>query len=520
MKYLDKIIKYIENNLILCLSLFCFFVYSCQFIQRIFTSNSGLIVKLNFVLIGFSIVYLLNLIVLNKYSSKFFIILFILINSVILYFMNNFNVAINYDVISNVFGTNFSEAVEFINLKLIIYVICFGFIPLLFLLKVKLDNFNLKKRLIMIIVIIIYYSINLTISLFNNNYLLSLKQNKRNIEYLIPVNYIKATADFIRKSSFFSIKNKKPIINIEEQNNLLKHNKKNLIVFVLGESARANNFSLNGYKRNTNEPLLLHKNLINFSNFYSCGTSTFISVPCIFSHLGKNDFSTKEFEKYENLVDIFNKINYKVKWYSNNGSCKKVCDRIHSKIVNVNYDIELLEYLKKTVIDNSTDDLFIVLHQRGSHGPRYNERYPKEFKKFEPVCIGELQQCGINERINAYDNSIYYTSYILSETLNFLKQNTDNYNIMFIYVSDHGDSLGENGQLMHGYPYIIANKFQKHVPFILWFSDDFVKDYKIDLKKLKNITKNKFSQDNIFHSMIGLFGINSDYYKKELDLFK
>lgn len=339
------------------------------------------------------------------------------------------------------------------------------------------------------------------------------------VDYLVPVNYIKSVADVVIKASFSknkiaSIK----LIDVKKQKLISKNNKKNLIVFVLGESARASNFSLNSYERNTNE-FLENYNIVNFSNFYSCGTSTFISVPCMFSHLERKNYSKKNFLKYENLLDVFKDLDYTVNWYSNNGGCKGVCDRVNFKLANDEYDIGLLKYLKNDVERNKDNNLFIILHQRGSHGPEYIKRYPKNFEKFSPTCSKELYDCERQELINTYDNTINYTSYFIKETIDFLKTKNEEYNVFFVYVSDHGESLGENRQFMHGYPYNLANDYQKHIPFILWFSDSFVENFNVNINYLKNISNNKYSHDNIFHSIIGLFGIKSDFYKNNLSFF-
>ena len=517
--YLKKM-KYI-NNYILLFSVISFLLYSWPFTKNIFLNNGNIFLNLNLTFIGFLLTYLIYLIILNKYTNKFIILLFPIINSLSLYFMNNFSAMINHDSLINLLETNISEMTEFINIKLFCYIIFLGIIPSILLLKIlsnNKNNINNKTRFVHIGIILLYFILNLTITLFSSNYLIFLKKNKNKIHYLVPINYTKATIDVIKTQSVLENKQIIELIDIKEQTTI-NNNKKTLIVFIVGESARANNFSLNGYNKDTNK-LLNGYDIINFSNFYSCGTSTFVSVPCIFSHLERKDFSVKNFQKYENLLDIFNKLNYKINWYSNSGDCKKVCDRTNFKITNEKYDVNLLNYLKKDVKNNTNNNLFIVLHQRGSHGPKYDERYPNEFEIFTPICGQEMQNCNRDEIINSYDNTIYYTSYFIKETIDFLKTKANEYNVMLVYVSDHGDSLKEDGQIMHGYPYIFANNFQKHIPFILWFSNGFINDYNIDLKYLKHISNNMYSHDNIFHSMLGLFNIKSKFYKQELDIFK
>ncbi len=514
-----RIQKILKTQQILVFSIVYFIIYSLPFVVNIFSKSYSFIYKVNLVFIGFLLVYLLNILILNMKTKKYYIPILFLCNSLALYFMNSFLLSVNYEAISNLFGTNFNEAIEFINIKLILYLIFFGIVPTLLYFKFFKSSWKfetVQTRVKISIGILFYVLFNLLLTLFSGNYLLFLKKNKHSIDYLMPINYIKANVDFISKTTFIKSRDIIEVAN-KNQNNLVEHRKKNLIVFLLGESARADNFSLNGYSRNTSD-MLKDYNIINFSNFYSCGTSTFISVPCMFSHLDRKNFSVKKTNRYENLIDVFKKIGYRVNWYSNNGSCKGVCDRINFEMAEADYDMDMLKYLERDT-KNYDEDLFIVLHQRGSHGPQYSNRYPKEFEIFTPVCNDEIQNCEYKDVVNAYDNTIYYTSYFIKKIIEFLKTKENDFNIMFIFVSDHGDSLGENKQIMHGYPYRIANDYQKHIPFMFWFSSDFVEDYGIDVDNLNKIGSGEYSHDNIFHSFMGLFGISSDYYDKGLDLF-
>jgi lipid A ethanolaminephosphotransferase len=156
----------------------------------------------------------------------------------------------------------------------------------------------------------------------------------------------------------------------------------------------------------------------------------------------------------------------------------------------------------------------------GSHGPAYFKRYTEEFKKFTPTCdTADIQTCAKEQIINTYDNTILYTDYILSSIIDAAKKSSD-YKIGVLYVSDHGESLGENNIYLHGFPYKLAPKEQKQIPMILWMSESMKKYSYIDYDCLKKEAFAKhYSHDNLFHSLIGLLEIKSKVYDKNEDLF-
>ncbi len=302
------------------------------------------------------------------------------------------------------------------------------------------------------------------------------------------------------------------------------------MILVVGETARADHFSLNGYQRKTN-PLLEKEDLISYSNVWSCGTSTAVSVPCMFSIYAKADYDKNKIRATDNVLDILQRAGVNVVWLDNNSDSKGVAVRIpyeNYKTSNKNpvcdsecRDEGMLANLQSYINNHSRGgDIFIVLHQMGNHGPAYYKRYPKEFEKFIPVCqTNQLEQCTVEEINNSYDNAILYTDYFLSKTINLLKKNTAQFEAALIYMSDHGESLGENRLYLHGLPNFIAPDVQKHVPLILWFGDSFDKD-EVNVEKLIENLDKKYSHDNLFHTLLGLMGINTSVYKQQMDLIK
>lgn len=293
---------------------------------------------------------------------------------------------------------------------------------------------------------------------------------------------------------------------------------------VVGEAVRADRLSLNGYTRQTT-PLLQREDIINFPEMYSCGTSTAVSVPCMFSIFTRDEYSDNNMKSQENLLDVLHHAGVNILWRDNNSDSKGTALRVpyedyKSPSRNPICDVEcrdegmlvgLQEYIDRT----KYGDILIVLHQMGNHGPAYFKRYPKEFEKFTPVCkTNQLEECSREEIGNAYDNAVLYTDYFLSKVISLLKQNEKSFESAMVYISDHGESIGENNLYLHGLPYFMAPDSQKHVGAILWFGNGF----KIDNKALKEKSTEIFSQDYLFHTILGLLEVDTSIYDKTLDI--
>jgi lipid A ethanolaminephosphotransferase len=300
---------------------------------------------------------------------------------------------------------------------------------------------------------------------------------------------------------------------------------KNIIVFILGEAARAENFSLNGYARDTN-PELAKRDVISFSDVAASGTSTAMSVPVMFSHKTRG-YSVDRLEKMENVVDLLKQAGYDVLWYENDDGCKGVCARVKTVVPDPKtnpefcdgttcHDEVMLEGFEER-LRGFGGDAFVAFHIIGSHGPAYYKRYPKEFEKFTPTCeTSELQDCARGNIVNTYDNTILYTDYFIGRVIDVLKK-FPKARASVIYVSDHGESLGENGIYLHGMPYAIAPEQQRKVPMTVWMNDA-ARKY-IDYDCLKSRRTEELSHDNLFHSVLGLAEVQSKLYEKGLDIF-
>jgi lipid A ethanolaminephosphotransferase len=296
-----------------------------------------------------------------------------------------------------------------------------------------------------------------------------------------------------------------------------------VLVLVIGETARAANFSLLGYPRETN-PRLAKLEVAAFSDVSSCGTSTEVSVPCMFSALGREHYDARRIRHSEGLLDVLVRAGYAVKWFDNQSGCKGVCEGAgieYSRLCDDDrcQDGALAERLAAE-LPRIEGDTVIVLHMMGNHGPAYFKRYPREFRQFLPDCAtAQLRDCTRAEIVNAYDNAVLYTDHVLGEIVDDLSQAAGRLDSAMLYVSDHGESLGEHGLYLHGLPYAIAPREQTHVPMIVWVSKPLLVSGDVDATCLRRKTHAGLSHDNLFHSVLGLMNVDTGVYRAERDVF-
>ncbi len=451
----------------------------------------------------------------------------LLLSSFASYFMDSYNIVIDDDMIHNIISTDLAESLDLYCLKLVLYVVFLGIIPSFFIYKSKIifksgwqELFSRSKLFSLILI-----SIFTLVLIFSDFYSSFFREHKPLRYYANPSYYIFSTGKYI--SSLFK-SNTLPFQSIGLQASTSTQDKdRELIIFVVGETARADRFSLNGYTRETN-PLLKKEAVVSFSNFWSCGTSTAKSVPCMFSNCNSSDYNKEIIHTTENALDILQHAGVNVLWLDNNSDSKGVADRIpYQSYKNPETnpvcddecrDVGMLKNLQNYIDKHPQGDIFIVLHQMGNHGPAYYKRYPAEFEKFTPVCkTNQLEDCSIEEINNAYDNAILYTDFFLSKVIELLKNNQNNFEAAMFYVSDHGESLGETGLYLHGLPNFVAPDTQRHVPAILWTSDNFDE---IDMNKLHKNRNTKYSHDNIFHTILSFVEIETPELDKSMDIIK
>lgn len=436
--------------------------------------------------------------------GKWILVLFFNINAIAVYFVNTYGVIIDKSMIGNVFNTNFEESSSFFSVTLIMYLLFLGILPSVLLFRFtiiypKVKRFLTSAFLTLVFLLLLAYA-------NSSNWLWIDKHSKTLGGLAMPWSYV------VNTSRYYIHKSKENKQQILLPNTTIKNSEKSIVVLVIGESARSQNFSLYGYNKNTN-PLLSKINNVRHFNAQSCATYTTAGVKGILDHKNTNKlYEVLPNYLFRNGIEvIWRTVNWgeptiKIKNYLKKEDLKKLC-KDESKW---QYDEILLSGLKEQILASKKDKILVVLHTSTSHGPTYYKKYPKQFKTFSPVCKSvELAECSQEELINAYDNTIVYTDYILTTLIKDLKQ-LNNYKTSMIFISDHGESLGENNLYMHGIPMSIAPKEQIDIPFIVWTSED--------SKKLKH--SEMLSQHHIFHSVLDFLGIDSPIYNEDMSIFE
>jgi len=450
------------------------------------------------------------------------------------YFMNNYGIAIDTVMMQNVLETNPAEASALLSAKLFGYLALLGLLPVVVIWWLPVSYRAVFPGLVNKVLVCLGCLVVIAASVgsFYSTYAPIFREQDKLTHFINPTNYIYAAGKLSKQR--FAIKQDVKVQIVGEDARLStaaqQRTRKSLMVFVVGETARADHFSLDGYARDTN-PELAKLDILNFTHVQSCGTSTAVSVPCMFSMFPRADYSDKKGKTYEGLLDILQRAGVQVLWLDNNSDCKGTCLRVpHHDIPKSQpspfcdgqkcLDESLLVGLQ-AYIDGLKGNAIIVLHSDGSHGPEYFDRYPKEMERFTPVChTNQLGSCSSDELINVYDDTILYTDHFLAKVVELLKHNQDKYDTSMLYVSDHGESLGENGIYLHAAPYAIAPQAQTHVPMVMWFGNSTLNDATIDRGCLQaKRDQADLSQDYMFHSVLGLFGVQTGVYQPALDIF-
>ena len=308
-----------------------------------------------------------------------------------------------------------------------------------------------------------------------------------------------------------------------------------LLVLVLGETARSANFGLNGYARPTTPLLSARSDLVSATNAWSCGTSTAASLPCMFSHLGRDGFEGRKTNS-ETLLDVLQHAGLAVLWVDNQSGCKGVCDHVAQASTSAQPDPALCpggecpdtamlknldERIAALPAEQRQRGTVVVLHQMGSHGPAYYKRSDASLKRFGPECTSNaLQECDQAQVVNAYDNSIVATDHFLNATIQWLETQADKAQTAMVYVSDHGESLGEGNLYLHGLPYAIAPDVQKQVPWITWLSPAMQSRSGVATACLqKDLAQRRITHDGYFHAVLGLMDVQSTVYQAEQDIY-
>lgn len=428
-----------------------------------------------------------------------------IINATSLYFILTYNIIIDENVIRNVFNTRYSEASGFFSWSLWVFIFVFGVLPAIYCLiqPVKMGKAKKMGKLCGSSLGVI-----LVFALLNYNQVLFVSQHDTELGALLqPWSYIVNTIRVI------SISQDKQAEEIKLPDGKITDNDNAVVVLVIGESARKANFQLYGYKRDTN-PLLSKVKDLKVYETQSCATYTTAGTKAILEPKESGDL-------YEILPNYAFRTGVDVSWRTFNWGEPPVhideyltqpeLAKIYPN-VDARYDGLLFTGLCERIEKSPNNKVLIVLHTTTSHGPQYASKYPKEFEVYKPVAKNvEEGEKNVGMLVNAYDNTIRYTDYLLNGLINTLRSMTDRKTAM-IFISDHGESLGEGKMFMHGLPKKLAPKEQYEIPFLVWTSEGY-REYRNDLPAV-------LEQHYIFHSVLNLLSIQSPVYNKDFDIFK
>ncbi|HAZ14696.1 MAG: phosphoethanolamine transferase [Bdellovibrionales bacterium GWA2_49_15] len=529
----DKFSSVTQTETILFFSIFLVLLHNITFFKKVIEtyvqSPNGWLYVFSVAIVLSSVINLLFTFVRSKNTTKPILIIVLLLSSMTGYFIDHYGIVLDEIMLINVTKTNSAEALELFNFQFVMYFILLGLLPSFIIYKIKIVDTSFKAEVLSKVknIIASLFIIFGMLVLSGKFYASFFRENKPLRYYTNPTYFFYSTGKYL---SMWIKEGNTAMAHVGEDAAISPLDvDRDLIILVIGETARGDRFSLNGYSRETN-PLLKNEDVVSFSNFSSCGTSTAISVPCMFSQFGRKNYNDKKGKITENLLDILShskKVN--ILWRDNNSDSKGVASRMQyedyqSRERNTICDVEcrdegmlvgLQEYIDKQV----DGDILIILHQMGNHGPAYYKRYPGEFERFQPVCrTNQLEKCSTEEISNAYDNAILYTDYFLAKTIAFLKPNTKKFETAMFYVSDHGESLGEGGLYLHGLPYFMAPSEQKMVGAVLWVDNRIMARNHTSYPMLMKKSSLPYSHDNIFHTILGLFQVETSIYNNKLDI--
>lgn len=518
------------QRLVGLIALFLTLLTNWAFFQHVkqvyYPQNMSFVVALMVIL--FALNYLLLSLLSTRHTVKIVGAVLLVLSAVVAYHMDTFDVVIDKVMLQNVAETQTNEVRDLLTFKFAGYVLLLGILPAWWLLRQKVERtgvlraFWSKLKGMGIALMVVAAAVGV----FNKDMASFVREHKAVRFYTNPLTYLYSAGQFVA-SRFTDHSTHVAAIGTDAK--IPAEDKDfDLMVLIVGETARADHWSLNGYPKETNPLLSKEPNLVSFSDVSSCGTSTAVSVPCMFSNFGRENYSQKKFNSTENALDVLKRAGVEVLWRDNNSSSKGVADRVTyqdfqtpktNTVCNPECrDEGMLVGLQEFINSHPKKDILIVLHTMGSHGPAYYKRYPKEFEKFTPTCQdNQLEKCSQESISNAFDNTILYSDYVIAKTIELLKANQNNYDTSMIYMSDHGESLGENGVYLHGMPYAIAPKAQKNPAVAIWVGSKGFHGVAVD--KLKPFAAQPLSHDNLFHTLLGSFEVQSEVYKPELDIF-
>lgn len=453
----------------------------------------------------------------------------ILVTAAAGYYERNFGVLIDREMVRNIFETTPTESAHLITPQMIASLLVTGVLPAALVFWPRVERGGLHRRLLRWPLAVTLSFTVLCLALFSHykDYAALLREKHDVMAAYQPGASVISAWRFAAEQW----KTAEPVAAPYGRDatlgpRLTAAAKPVLLVLFVGETARAQSFGLTGYARDTT-PELAKRQVHAFSDVTACGTSTAVSVPCMFSGLGRDGYSRAAALGRENLLDVLKNAGLKVNWFDNNTGDQSVARRLGWSRVDRTLSAEacrgectdevFLPLIAQTAA-TMTDNTVLVLHMIGSHGPAYYLRYPEARAAFQPDCRStQFSDCTTEEIINAYDNSIRETDYVLTKSIDLLAA-SDRVLPALLYLSDHGESLGENGLYLHAAPSFMAPVEQTKVPFVIWMAPRFSAAMDIDQACLTAMKDAPLSHDHLFSTVLGLLDIRTVVRNPALDL--
>lgn len=465
-----------------------------------------------------------------RWNAKGVVGVLLLCTAMAAHYMGSYHIYLDADMLRNVLATDHKESRELMTPALIAPLLLLALLPMLVLWRVQLVKRSWGKALLWRAgFLLTSLLVALGGAMLSFQEMSALMRNQREVRYLAtPGNVLLGLPKALRGDNPIQRAPKLPIGTDAQATPRAAGSRPRLLVIVMGETARAQNWGLNGYAKQTT-PELAQASVINFPDMHACGTSTEVSLPCLFSPYGRHHYDEKKIRAHQSLLHVLEHASITTLWRDNQSGCKGVCDGLAMQplddaknpplCANGRCMDEILIDALAAQVRARPGDRVVVLHQLGNHGPSYFERYPARFRRFTPTCdTPDLGKCSREEITNSYDNALLYTDHLLSRTIGTLK-GMDDYDTAMIYLSDHGESLGEKGLYLHGVPYAIAPQEQTRVPMTMWFSPSFAASRGLNLACVRERAGKYTDHDNLFPSVLGLMQVKTSVYARDRDLF-
>ena len=515
--------------LIALVSLYCLVALNGPFWGGVRAATDSLRVMLSLGVAVFALnAFLLGLLCWGR-VARYVLAVLLVVSALANWYMSRYAVVFDASMIRNVLQTDVAESRELITIGMLLHALLWGIVPAALVMAARIQPRPWKRGLLIHSGFLVgMLLLTFVAILLSSQGVFALMRTQKSLRYQItPGNYLVGLVN-VAKPSKQEFSGPPAVIGADAKRPpAALQRRPRLFVLVVGETVRADHWGLNGYQRQTT-PELAARDVVNFPDVRACGTSTEVSVPCMFSMQGREHYDRDAIQGHQTLLDVVARAGVDVLWRDNQSGCKGVCARVPTHVMDSQdapdlcaggrcFDQILLAGLADKIKAMPGDGL-IVLHMLGNHGPNYFERYPPAFERWTPVCkTVELSRCKQPELVNAYDNAILYSDSVLGSLIDLLKAQTSHDTAM-LYVSDHGESLGEYGLYLHGAPFSIAPEQQLAVPMVMWLSPGFEADAGINDACLREFARRRASHDNLFSTVLGVFDVQTSVYRQERDL--